>query len=65
MCCLQIRTRYNILKGKRTSNWCEECHKALCVVPCFKIYHTQIDYKLHAKNFRQGALEVEGVPNDD
>ena len=54
-----------ILKGKRTSYWCEHCGKALCVVPFFKIYHTQTDYKLHAKKFRQGVLEVEGVENDD
>ena len=40
-----------ILKRKRTSYWCEDCCKALCVVPCFKIYHTQKDYKLHAKTF--------------
>ena len=38
--------------------------KALCVVPCFKIYHTQTDYKLQAKTFRQGVLEVEGVEKD-
>ena len=54
-----------ILKGKRNSYWCEDCEKALCVVPCFKIYHTQTDYKLHAKNFRQGVLQLEGVENDD
>ena len=45
-----------ILKGKRASYWCEDCGKALCVVPCFKIYHTQTDYKLHAKNFRHGGI---------
>ena len=48
---------------KSSSYWCEDCGKALCVVPCFKIYHTQADYKLHAKNFRKGVyvFEVEGV----
>ena len=45
-----------ILKGKRTSYWCEDCGKALCVVPCFKIYHTQTDYKLHAKILGKGYL---------
>ena len=56
-----------ILKGKRTSYWCEDCGKALCVVPCFKIYHTQAAYKLQAKNFRKGVyvFEVKGVENDD
>ena len=52
---------WEILKGKRTSYLCENCGKALCVVPCFKIYHAQTDYKLHAKKFRQGVLEVEGA----
>ena len=40
-------------KPKRTSFWCEDCGKALCITPCFKIYHMGIDYKLHAFNFRQ------------
>ena len=55
-----------ILKGKRTSYWCEDCGKALYVVPYFKICHTETDYKLHAKIFRQGVhvFEVEGVEND-
>ena len=50
---------------KRTLYWCEDCGKALCVVPCFKLYHAQTDYKLDAKHFRQGVLQVEGVENDD
>ena len=54
-----------ILKGKRPSYWYKDCGKALCVVPCLKIYNTQTDYKLHAKNFRQGIVEVEGGENDD
>ena len=54
-----------ILKEKRTSYCCKDCGKAFCVVPCFKIYHTQTDYKLHAKNFRQGVFKVEGKENDD
>ena len=37
---------------------CVLCHVS-------KIYHTQTDYKLHAKSFRQEILEVEGVENDD
>ena len=64
-CCICSKIPGEILKGKRTSYWCEDCGKALCVVPCFKIYHTQTDYKLHAKKFRQRVLQVEGVENDD
>ncbi|KAF8787184.1 PiggyBac transposable element-derived protein like [Argiope bruennichi] len=33
------------LDGKRirkeTRMWCEDCNVALCVEPCFKIYHTE------------------------
>ena len=56
-----------IMKGKRTSYWCKDCGKALCVVPCLKIYQTQADYKSRAKNFRKGIyiFEVESVENDD
>ena len=42
------------LKEKRTSFWCEDCGKPLCITPCFKIYHTEIDYKEHAKKTRIG-----------
>ena len=53
-------------KLKRTSFWCEDCGKALCITPCFKIYHTEIDYKLHALNFRQqGTVVVEAVEGND
>ena len=58
-------------KPKRMSFWCEDCGKALCITPCFKIYHTEIDYKLHALNFRQEGRETvvvqgfEGNVGDD
>ena len=55
-------------KPKRTSFWCEDCGKALCITPCFKIYHTEIDYKLHALNFRQegtGTVIVQEVEGND
>ena len=53
-------------KLKRTSFWCEDCGKALCITPCFKICHTEIDYKLHALNFRQqGTVVVEAVEGND
>ena len=52
-------------KPKRTSFWCEDCGKALCITPCFKIYHTEIDYKLHAMNFRQETVVVQAVEGND
>ena len=64
-CCICSKIPGEILKGKRTSYWCKDCRNPLCVVPCFKIYHTQTDYKIHATKFRQGVLEVEGVEKDD
>ena len=53
------------------SFWCEDCGKALCITQCFKIYHTEFDYKLHAMNFRQEyrekvvVQELEGNDGDD
>ena len=55
-------------KPKRTSFWCEDCEKALCITPCFQIYHTEIDYKSHALNFRQegtGTVVVQAVEGND
>ena len=37
------------LKEKRTSFWCEDCRKPLCITPCFKIYHTEKDYREEAR----------------
>lgn len=31
-------------KRRRSRYQCENCDAGLCVVPCFKIYHTQINY---------------------
>ena len=42
------------LKEKRTPFWCEDCRKPLCITPCFKIYHTEIDYKEEAREDRLG-----------
>ena len=42
------------LKEKRTSFWCEDCRKPLCITPCFKIYHTEIDYKEEGRKYRVG-----------
>ena len=34
-----------VFKRKWTSYQCAECNAALCIVPCFGIYHTAYDYK--------------------
>ena len=55
-------------KPKRTSFWCKDCGKALCISPCFKIYHTESDYKLHALKFREQDLqtvEIQYADGDD
>ena len=41
-------------KEKITLFWCEDCRKPLYIMPCFKIYHTEIDYKEEAKKNRVG-----------
>ena len=30
--------------GHNSQYQCDTCHQALCVTPCFKIYHTKVDY---------------------
>ena len=39
--------------------------KPLCVVPCFKIYRTERDFKKHGQLFREGVMAMEGVDNGD
>ena len=41
------------------------CGKMMCIVPCYKIYYTEFDYKLHTQNFREGGLAVQVVVNGD
>ena len=36
-------------KRKEPSYWCSNCEKALCVVPCFKVYHTDKNLKILKK----------------
>ena len=45
-CCVVCSKLEGNFEPKRISYWCEDCGKALCISPCFKIYHTEIDYKL-------------------
>jgi len=37
-------------KRKETRYWCANCEKPLCVVDCFKRYHTLVQYKLVQNN---------------
>jgi len=32
-------------KRKEPSYWCSNCEKALCLVPCFQVYHTDKNFK--------------------
>ena len=50
---------------KRTSYWCEDCRKPLCVVPCFKIYHTEMDFKKYGQLIRGGVMAMEGNDGGD
>ena len=52
-------------KPKRTSFSCKDCRKALCISPCFKIYHTEIDFKLHALKFREQGLQTVEIQDTD
>ena len=49
---LYKKLKYN----QKTSFWCEDCGKPLCITPCFQIYHTKLDFKKEAANFRVHAL---------
>jgi len=33
-------------KSTESSYWCSNCEKALCVVPCFKVYHADRNFKI-------------------
>ena len=44
---------------KNTSYWCPDCEKPLCITPCFKIYHTERDYKEACLNARLQLLATE------
>ena len=38
--------RIQLVKHKKfTSYWCSICKHALCIDPCFRLYHTEKDYK--------------------
>ena len=50
-----IEVQLNI---KRTSFWCEDCRKPLCISPCFQLYHTKTDFKRSALDFRVHGLAL-------
>ena len=54
-----------LYKKKRTSYWCEDCRKPLCVVPCFKIYHTEMDFQKYGQLIRGGVMAMEGDDGGD
>ena len=45
-------------KKKRTSFWCEECRKPLCISNCFEIFHTDLNYKEKATEIQQKGIIV-------
>ena len=61
--CSKIPQSGQILKPKRTSYWCEDCKKPMCITPCFRIYHTEIDFKMYALEYRNKVLVSENVQN--
>lgn len=50
------------LPTKRTSFWCPDCGKPLCISPCFELYHTKKDYKTSAVDFRVKELVIPVSP---
>ena len=61
--CSKIPQSGQILKPKRTFYWCEDCKKPMCVTPCFRIYHTEVDFKMYALEYRNKVLVSENVQN--
>lgn len=46
------------LAAKRSSYWCPDCEKVMCVHPCFEFYHTRGDYKKHACTYRLANIAI-------
>lgn len=44
------------LPVKRTSFWCSDCGKPICISPCFELYHTVKDFKRAATDNRMRNL---------
>ena len=43
--------------GRQTAYECGQCHVALCIEPCFELYHTKQDYVLAYERLRQATQE--------
>ena len=56
---------------KFTSYWCSICKRALCIDPCFRLYHTKEDYtseilkiaRMSVKPVQQDAQHVQKMLN--
>ena len=46
------------LTKKRSSFWCTDCEKVMCIHPCFEFYHTERDYKTKAFAYRVGNVAL-------
>ncbi|KAK3094349.1 hypothetical protein FSP39_000665 [Pinctada imbricata] len=46
-CNVSKKRRTGYKRKKKTSYWCPECNKPLCVLDCFKAYHTLANYRAH------------------
>ena len=47
---------------KYTSYWCPICKSALCIDPCFRLYHTERDYT--SKIIRIARMSVKSIQKD-
>ena len=35
-------------RGKKTTTYlCKQCNQPMCIIPCFELYHTKVDYVRH------------------
>ena len=48
---------------KSTPYWCSICKHALCIDPCFTLYHTQKDYT--SEILKIAKTSVKPIPEDD
>ena len=47
---------------KFTSYWCSICKHALCIDPCFRLYHTEKDYT--SEILKIARMSVKPIQND-
>ena len=53
--------------GKETSHQCDKCRVPLCIIPCFKLYHTRKNYAeaYNARHRDDGATVDEDAADND